>query len=166
METLTQSISHMLSGFSKSFLPSIRMGYMILPMYLLERYKQDFGLYDHPVSILHQMTLHQFMVQGHWERHIRRMRNVYQKKQALLIKEIKNCLGDIVSITGSDAGLHILLEVRNGLTENELIEHALTFKVGVYPVSRHWMEQSRMEAVMVQLGFGGLTEEQIVECIC
>jgi GntR family transcriptional regulator/MocR family aminotransferase len=152
-------------SFSKSFLPSIRMGYMILPMSLLERYKQDFGLYDHPVSIIHQMTLHQFMEQGHWERHIRRMRNLYQKKQALLIREIKSCLGDIVSITGNDAGLHILLEVRNGMTEKELIEHALTFKVGVYPVSRHWMESSRMENAMVQLGFGGLTDGQIIEGI-
>jgi GntR family transcriptional regulator/MocR family aminotransferase len=61
--------------------------------------------------------------------------------------------------------LHILLEVKNRMTEKELIEHALTLKVCVYPVTRHWMEPSRMEAVMVQLGFGGLTEVQIIEGI-
>lgn len=152
-----------LGSFSKSFLPSIRMGYMILPPSLLQRYHQDYQLYDHTVSIIHQLTLQQFMEQGHWERHIRRMRNVYQKKQAVLIREIKNCFGDLVYITGKEAGLHILLKVRNGMSEKELIDQALKCGVCVYPVSRHWIESNRMESVMIQLGFGGLTEEQIIE---
>ncbi|WP_088105636.1 PLP-dependent aminotransferase family protein [Halalkalibacter urbisdiaboli] len=154
-----------IGSLSKSLLPSIRLGYMILPLPLLKRYKQSFQLYDQSVSTIHQMTLHQFIKQGYWERHLRKMRKVYQRKQTTLITEIKRRLGQRVSITGTEAGLHILLEVKNGMCEEELINQALKFKVGVYPVSRHWRGNSNRQLNMVQIGFGGVTEEKIIEGI-
>jgi GntR family transcriptional regulator/MocR family aminotransferase len=93
---------------------------MVLPPHLLDRYQQDFRLYDQSVSIIHQMTLQKFMEQGYWDRHIRKMRNVYQKKQRVLITEIMNRLGDRVCITGNEAGLHILLEVKNRIMDVDI----------------------------------------------
>ncbi|XKI11694.1 hypothetical protein GGGNBK_08610 [Sporosarcina sp. ANT_H38] len=64
------------------------------------------------------------MKNGHWEVHIRKMRNVYRLKQSLLISMNQKLMGTRVTIIGQDAGLHILLQVHNGMNEEELIKTA------------------------------------------
>lgn len=152
-----------LGSLSKSFLPSLRMGYMILPFPLLARYKQMFRLFDQPVPLLSQLTLTEFMKQGHWDSHIRKMRTIYQKKQAVLIAEIEKSFQNQVELLGNEAGLHLLLAIENGMTEEELIEKAVRKRVAVYPVSRHMIEPSTHQKPMIQLGFGGLSKDQIID---
>src|SRR5690625_3898501 len=74
---------------SKSLLPSIRLSYMVLPKPLLEKYQTEFNMYEQPVSKIHQKTLYQFMQRGDWQKHLRKMRNIYQKKHDVLFKAIK-----------------------------------------------------------------------------
>ncbi|MFB5663699.1 PLP-dependent aminotransferase family protein [Alteribacillus sp. HJP-4] len=154
-----------LGTFSKSLLPSLRIGYMVLPSILLKRYENNFQLYDQTVSRIHQTTLQWFMENGHWEKHLRKMRIVYQKKQHTLISTIQNFMKGKVRIIGKGAGLHILLEVYQGKSEGHLIKRAKKFGVKVYPVSKHWENPNQMKTAMVQLGFGGLTNDQITEGI-
>ncbi|WP_313891753.1 PLP-dependent aminotransferase family protein [Psychrobacillus sp.] len=152
-----------LGTFSKCLLPSLRIAYMILPPKLLELYKkQGYRLYDQTVSWFHQKTLELFMRNGHWEAHIRKMRKVYHRKQSQLIEKIKELMGEQVTIIGQNAGLHILLRVHNGMIEEELIRAAADHGVKVYAVSPFWEKQSQAEASMIQIGFGGLSSEDIV----
>ncbi|MFK9090904.1 PLP-dependent aminotransferase family protein [Bacillus salipaludis] len=151
--------------FSKSLIPSIRISYMVLPDGLLEKYNQHFTIYKQTVSRLHQHTLSLFMINGHWERHLNKMRTVYRKKQATLIRSIEKYFGQQARIIGDDAGLHILLNVRNQLSEKELIEKAKAYKVMVYPTSVYYENNQPEQEPMILLGFGGLTEEQIEEGI-
>ncbi|MGN4127984.1 PLP-dependent aminotransferase family protein [Lysinibacillus sphaericus] len=152
-----------LGTFSKCLLPSLRMAYMILPPDLMALYnKQNYRLYDQTVSWFHQRTLELFMSKGHWEAHIRKMRNVYHKKQSTLIETIRELMGEKVTIIGENAGLHILLRVHNGMDEKELIRTAGQKGVKVYAVSPFWEKQTQAEASMVQIGFGGLSNEDIV----
>ncbi|WP_202079053.1 PLP-dependent aminotransferase family protein [Caldalkalibacillus salinus] len=151
-------------SFSKSLLPSLRISYMILPPTLIERYRETFLGYDTPVSYLHQKTLQLFMSHGHWERHLRRMRKVYRSKQTVLLDALSEYLGTLeIDILGQDAGLHILLRVRNGLSEKELVDRASRHQVKVYPISHHWADPLQAHLNVVQLGFGGLTEDEIIE---
>ncbi|MFJ7725231.1 PLP-dependent aminotransferase family protein [Neobacillus sp. NPDC097160] len=154
-----------LGTFSKSLIPSIRISYMVLPDRLLEKYNQDFTIYKQTVSRLHQHTLWQFMINGHWERHLNKMRTVYRKKQATLIRSIEKYFGQQARIIGDDTGLHILLNVRNQLSEKELIERAKAYKVKVYPTSVYYENNLPEQEPMILLGFGGLTEEQIEQGI-
>ncbi|MFZ7942954.1 PLP-dependent aminotransferase family protein [Neobacillus sp. 19] len=150
-----------LGTFSKSLIPSIRISYMVLPDSLLEKYNQHFNIYKQTVSRLHQHTLSQFMFNGHWERHLNKMRTVYRKKQTALIRFIEKYLGGHVQVIGDDAGLHILLSVQNQLSETELIEKAAEYKVKVYPTSVYYGNDHSDRESKVLLGFGGLTEEEI-----
>lgn len=150
-----------LGTFSKSLIPSIRISYMVLPDSLLEKYNQHFTIYKQTVSRLHQHTLSQFMLNGHWERHLNKMRTVYRKKQTALIRSIEKYLSDHVQIIGDEAGLHILLCFHNHLSERELIERAAEYKVKVYPTSVYYEGGYPDQKPMVLLGFGGLTEEKI-----
>lgn len=154
-----------LGTFSKSLIPSIRISYIILPNDLVEKYNCHFRLYKQTVSRLHQHTLYLFMKNGHWERHLNKMRTSYRRKHKALIDAIEKYLGDKAVIIGEESGLHILLKVKNGMTESEIIESAQSKKVKVYPTSVYYEEYDAKSVPHVLLGFGGLTEKEIEEGI-
>ncbi|PLS08600.1 MocR-like pyridoxine biosynthesis transcription factor PdxR [Neobacillus cucumis] len=150
-----------LGTFSKSLIPSIRINYIVLPKILLAKYNEHFTLYKQTVSRLHQHTLWLFMREGHWERHLNKMRTVYRKRQQSLISSIKKNMGDQVTIIGDDSGLHILLRVYNAMSEKELIAKAQKYQVKVYPTSVYFEDSCSNHVPMILLGFGGLTESEI-----
>ncbi|MEH7334501.1 PLP-dependent aminotransferase family protein [Neobacillus drentensis] len=150
-----------LGTFSKSLIPSIRISYMILPASLLSKYEESFTIYKQTVSRLHQNTLYHFMKDGHWQKHLNKMRTLYRKKQAALMASIKIHLGEKVQIIGENAGLHIVLDVKNNMLEKELIRSALKLGVKVYPLSTYDYELSSVDGSKVILGFGGLSEYEI-----
>ena len=151
--------------FSKSLIPSIRLSYMVLPPSLLALYKEKFIVYKQTVSRLHQHSLMLFMENGHWERHINRVRNIYKKRHAALLTAVKNIMGEQVQVIGAEAGLHVLLEPNNNMSEEELIESAEKKRVKVYPVSIYYENPPATEKSMVLLGFAGLDENEIYEGI-
>ncbi|MCL6458896.1 MAG: PLP-dependent aminotransferase family protein [Gorillibacterium sp.] len=148
--------------FSKALSPSLRINYMVLPQSWLARYEQLFSNYQTPVAFTQQKILYHFMHEGHWDRHLRRIVLANKKKHDLLIQTIEQIMGDHVIIHGDHAGLHILLETKNGLTENELIHRAREHSVDVMPVSTFWMRTEHYPNNMVMLGFGGMSEDDIV----
>lgn len=151
--------------FSKSFSPSLRLNYMILPPLLLEKYDKLFNRYQSSVPFIQQKIIQQFMHLGHWDRHLRKICLTNKKKHDILINTIHKLMGDKVIIHGKDAGLHILLEFNNGLSENELIERAKNSGVLVSPVSTFWMRPDKYSDNMILLGYGDMTEDEIVEGI-
>lgn len=151
--------------FSKSLIPSVRLSYMVLPPSLLALYKERFILYKQTVSRLHQHTLGLFMENGHWERHINKVRNIYKKRHAALLSAIKNIMGEKVQVIGAEAGLHVLLEPNNHMSEEELIASAEKEGVKVYPVSIYYENPPANQSAKVLLGFSGLSENQIQEGI-
>ncbi|OLS33727.1 PLP-dependent aminotransferase family protein [Bacillus sp. MRMR6] len=155
-----------LGTFSKSLIASIRINYLVLPISLLDQYNQHFTVYKQTVSRLHQHTLWLFMKNGYWERHLNKMRTVYRKKQHTLTSSIEKYMGRRVTIHGDDSGLHILLTVKNGMSEKSLIERAKEYKIKVYPTSiYHVLDKSNRDP-QILLGFGGLTGEEMEEGIC
>jgi GntR family transcriptional regulator/MocR family aminotransferase len=151
--------------FSKSLIPSIRMSYLVLPLKLVEQYQEYFKVYKQTVSRLHQNTLYRFIKDGYLSSHINRMRTLYGKKHLILLSTIDKHMKEKVEVIGEKSGLHILLKVKNGMTEEELIQSAHDMKIKVYPTSIHYDGGVVSEAPMILLGFGGLTEIQIEEGI-
>lgn len=147
--------------FSKSLLSAIRISYMVLPESLLEIYIGMKTQLDPTASIIHTQTLVRFMVEGWWEKHLRRMKNVYQKKHAHLLSVIVQYLGTRVRVIGQYSGLHIVLEVLTGLSETELISKAQEKGVKVYPTSQYWIAPDPQSAPRVLLGFGDLSEKEL-----
>lgn len=146
-----------LGTFSKSLIPSIRLGYLVLPPSLLRIYQQHFTLYKNTVSRLHQKTLIKFMNQGYWQRHLNRMRTLYHKKQSVLMAAIHQYMGSRVDVIGEKSGLHIVVYVKNGMSEQQLVKSALDSGIKVYPVSVYFADCSKAEESRILLGFGGLS---------
>ncbi|PKG21587.1 MocR-like pyridoxine biosynthesis transcription factor PdxR [Niallia nealsonii] len=150
-----------LGTFSKSLIPSIRISYMVLPQSLIKKYKENFTIYKQTASRLHQDTLYRFMKDRHWQTHLNKMRTLYRKKHKVLIVSVKRYLGDKVKIIGENAGLHIVLEVKNGMEEDMLIQMALDTGVKVYPISVYHDTYIKKDNAHILIGFGGLSESEI-----
>lgn len=151
--------------FSKSLIPSIRISYLVLPSNLMNKYQEYYKVYKQTVSRLHQDTLYRFMEEGHWSRHLNKMRTIYRKKHKTLLSSINKYMGEKVEIIGENAGLHILLRVKNGMSEEDLIKIAFDMKVKIYPTSIYYDKYENSEYPSILLGFGGLNEMQIEEGI-
>lgn len=153
-----------LGTFSKSFLPSMRMSFIVFPPSLMKQYGQMFPDYNQPVSPMIQVAMAKFMHAGDFERHIRRMRKTYQRKHQTLLNSIEQHLGNKVEIIGEKSGLHILLELQ-GQAAPQVIEKGLKKGVKVYAPSRFWLHPISDSQRYIMLGFGGLSIEEIEEGI-
>jgi GntR family transcriptional regulator/MocR family aminotransferase len=152
-----------LGTFSKVLTPSIRVSYMVLPNGLLERFSQLFYNYHQPVSTMIQKTLYLFMKYGYFERHIRKMRHMYAKKQQTLITAIHEHFGDNATIIGEKAGLHLLVHLKNHHDVDELVIKAEEAGIKVYSTTKYWFGKNGTRPSYVLLGFGGMNEKDIID---
>ena len=150
--------------FAKSLSPALRIGYLVLPDALMARYHERFSLYSSTVPSFDQHTLAAFMRTGGFERHISRSRKVYQVRRDALMAALDRELADLPhEVSRSEAGLHLLLHMRNGMLERELIERARAVGVRVYGLSAYYMPPVKPPKATLVLGYAGLTERQIDE---
>ncbi|WP_432666672.1 PLP-dependent aminotransferase family protein [Wukongibacter baidiensis] len=150
-----------LGSFSKFLAPSLRMSYMVLPKSFLKTYKDDIYKYEQTTSRIDQYILQLFMTNEYWDRHVRRMRIIYSKKHTVLMNAIKKHLHKNIKLIGGNAGLHILLEIINGMDEDTIIQSSKMAGVKIYPASKYWVNHDVLEYPVVLLGFGGLNHDQI-----
>lgn len=154
-----------MGAFSKSLSPSVRISYMVLPEKLLNRYLEKLSFIICPVPSIEQKVLHRFIHDGYFERHLNKMRNVYKKKRELLVGKITE-IDKEIEIIGADAGLHLLLRINNGMTEDDLVEAAFNAGIKVYGISKYYVDKSYLEEEpTVLLGYASMTEEKIVQAV-
>lgn len=147
---------------SKALMPSLRIAYMVLPVKLLELYRQRFMFYTQTVSRVEQNMMERFIREGLWASHIQKMRKIYRRKRDVLISSIRASFPDRFTIRGQHAGLHILLESTRNIPEKQLVESARNVKVLVHPLSIHYAEQTKpILCSSVLLGFANLSHHEI-----
>ncbi len=150
--------------FSKSWMPSARVGYVALPEKLLPAYREHEELFKQTVPRTEQHTLALFMESGEWERHLNRMRQLYKKRHAALLEAVRREWQGEVRVIGSAAGLHVMLELGGALSElseKNAIEAARRSGVIVYGGSAFRQVPAPREPVRLLLGFAGLDEAKI-----
>ncbi len=143
-----------LSSFSKSLAPSIRIAYMVLPPELLDAYRRKFGAYSCTVSRFEQHTLARFLQDGHFARHINRTRLVYRRRRDALTGGLR-AAGLPVEVLGGDAGVHLVLRVKNGMEEAELVARAAEQGVRVTGLSQYALGGAAPYRDAVAAGYAG-----------
>ena len=112
-----------INTFSKTLAPSIRISYMILPPELMERFRRELGFYSCTVPSFEQYTLARFLSEGHFEKHINRMRKFYRSRRNRVIEALTGSpFAGQITILEQDAGLHFLLRVDTALSDRELVD--------------------------------------------
>lgn len=149
------------STFSKSLMPSLRIAYFVLPMHLLQAYRRTFPYYSSTVPRLDQHVLAQFMQDGHFSKHLNRMRKLYRKKLDKLTRAFE-AYEPTVLISGEQAGMHIVLTIDINSTDSELVKLAKLADIRVYALSEyHQTTENISSKPQVLIGFGGFLEEEI-----
>ncbi|MCX5882913.1 MAG: PLP-dependent aminotransferase family protein [Deltaproteobacteria bacterium] len=147
--------------FSKILSPALRVSYMVLPHALLAAYRKLFQDYFSSVSLLEQCTLAKFMEQGHWDRHVRRMRTLYKKKHDTLLRAVAHHFGDRAVIIGQGAGLHVVLQLPdNAPGETVIINRALKKGIRLFPFTATHVTGEPV-STMLMIGFGGMAAGKI-----
>lgn len=149
---------------SKSFLPSARLSYLVIPQSLMLSIQEELPEYSQSVSPIIQRAVMLFMKRGHFTRHIRKMRRIYQAKHKSLTSAIRRWMGERVDIIGDRSGLHLLLDVK-GRRSEELLMLAERAACRVYSPAKHWNDSDECPPGYVMIGFGGLEESELEEGI-
>lgn len=147
--------------FSKVFSPALRLSYMVLPRTMLHDYYRLFRNYLCPVPLLIQRAMILFMERGHWDQHLRRCRTFYRKKHGAMLKAIEQSFGTSVRVIGQGAGLHVVLELTDALSDEAgLIDRAKKNGCRLMPFSDFYASGSA-ETNKLLLGFGGMSMQDI-----
>ncbi len=156
-----------ISTFSKTIAPSIRASYMVLPHSLQKRYQEHFLFYSSTVPRFEQYTLNKFIQNGHFERHLNKMRNIYKSRKDALVDTIKQSpFGCYIDIIGADAGLHLLLKIHSTKSEQELLKLAQSVNIKLYGLSEYYLSPTaNMPNNIVVLGYAHLTPQEIKEAV-
>lgn len=152
-----------LNTFAKSLAPSLRIGYMVLPPKLLERYQKELLFYSSTVPSFEQYTLALFMERGHLERHIARTRNRYQLRCAAMTRALSESgLDKLCTFSGSEAGLHLLMTVRSPISQETLTQQAADAGVKLYPLDTYYLcKHPKGKLPTYVMGYGKLSEADL-----
>ncbi|CAH2903851.1 MAG: Transcriptional regulator, GntR family domain / Aspartate aminotransferase (EC [uncultured Paraburkholderia sp.] len=149
-----------LGTFSKILFPSLRLGYVIAPGDLADAFCGALVLMDRHPPNADQHVLAAFMAQGHLERHIRRVRNVYAEHRAHLIETLGELLpSEIAWVQPGDQGMHLVLWLARALDDREVAALAARAGVAVRAVSPMFSQGNGRPGLV--LGFGGFSRAQM-----
>lgn len=153
-----------LSTFTKSLMPSLRVAFFVLPPTLVQHYQDHFNYYSSTVPRFEQHILANFMKDGHFSKHLNRMRKIYRKKHDKLI-EIFSTHYPQIQISGDAAGTNILIAVLHKETEQQLHQLALQRNIHILPLSNYYLTPQQSTKRIFLLGFGNLPLAQIEKMI-
>ncbi len=151
-----------LGSFSKSLAPSLRISYMILPSSLIKILKEDAPFFICSVPVIEQIVMAKFIGNGHFERHLNKMRRIYKKKRELLIENLSK-KNKVLDISGADSGLHIVVEFETDKTDEEILEKAKDKGIKIQSLSEFFNDKNSTSKSKFLLGFGGLSKDDLEE---
>jgi GntR family transcriptional regulator/MocR family aminotransferase len=148
--------------FSKILSPALRLGYVILPPALVERCKSLKWFTDLHTPSFEQLTLARFIHERHLERHIKKMRKVYQARRDAMKASFAKEFAGKAKISGDSTGLHLIAEFANTEFSEQKAAEITQHKVKVYPVELHAIAKGKHKNKII-LGYGNSTIEEIEE---
>ena len=147
--------------FSKSLSPALRINYLVLPEPLRDQWREAFASSYSPVPWLNQQVLSRFMTDGSWDRHLRRVQAKNRRKYETLTRVLSATMGNDVEMLENGTGLHLLVRVRDGRPQDELVRQAAEADVAVYPTKKYWTDPARHVSSTVLVGFSSIAEDDI-----
>jgi GntR family transcriptional regulator/MocR family aminotransferase len=147
--------------FSRTIFSALRIGYLIVPKQLQRPFSAAKWLCDRHTATLEQKALAEFIGSGLYERHLRRVRRRNTAARRALLASIRKHLGDRVEVTGDGSGAHVVLWLGERVSEESTVAAAAGQGVGVYGVSRYFLEPPSRPGVL--LGYARMSVSEIRE---
>ncbi len=126
--------------FSKVMFPNMRLGYMVIPPDLVEAFKAARFTIDIQSPNVVQAAMAEFISEGHFSRHIRRMRRLYAERRAILVAEVDRVLGDRLPLSQSESGMHLIGWLPSGVDDKVVQKTAVSHKINVAALSDYYLD--------------------------
>jgi GntR family transcriptional regulator/MocR family aminotransferase len=149
--------------FSKVLFPALRVGYVVVPKDLVRAFAAARDSADVFSSTLYQAVLNDFIREGHFARHIRRMRMLYKDRRKALVNAIQIQMGDMVEVIGAEAGMHLVALLPPGIDDIGISRKAAQKGISAMPLSTCYLNPPSRGGLI--LGYGGTNAHQIDEGI-
>lgn len=155
-----------IGGFSQILAPDLCIHYMVLPEALLEPFHDTRRrlMFELSSSRIYQRTLQRFMEQGYFEKHVRKVRNLYRKKNRKLAEALEAQFRGLGEVINAEAGLHVVLKLHASASEKEMVDAVKLYGIRIASGTPFYAgRKSRSEERKFIIGFGGIKSERIEE---
>jgi GntR family transcriptional regulator / MocR family aminotransferase len=160
LQGLDRQGSVIFSGsFSKVLFPALRLGYLVLPPDLVERFSAAKSILNRHTAPLEQTVLCDFIVEGHFGRHLRRMREIYAERLSALMESARRRLQGLLELSNVEAGLQTVGWLPPGMDGEVARKAAETRKVEVIPLQ--WYARGPLPREGLQMGFAAVNPQEI-----
>ncbi len=146
-------------SFAKLFSRSLRLGYLIIPENLLDRFHASFRSFGARASLLPQQALADFMTSGEFYRHLRRMRRIYAERRAFLLAQLRKDFSDIGSFIDHQAGTLIVLHLNDRYHDSNISRQMQQRGFRLQTLSSFSSDRSNHNGLI--LGFCAYTREEM-----
>ena len=155
-----------MNTFSQTISPAMRVGFMVLPPRLLERYRRELDFYACTVPALDQHVLGRFLAGGHYEQHLSRMRKEYRDRRAGVLEAFRSSpFAGRFSISEQGAGLHFLLNLRTARSDQVLRARAEELGVRLGFLSEYAAVPDPAYAHTLVINYAGLDGSRLPEAM-
>ena len=146
--------------FSKVIFPSLRVGYLVVPRPLRERFLDARDAFDICSPSLYQLALTEFLNDGHFARHLRRMRAVYHRRRDALLAGLARHCEALLTVPNADAGLHVTTFLADRGDDRATVRRLRAHGLAAAPLSLCYAGRARRSGLL--LGFGGFDERTLI----
>lgn len=146
-------------SFSKLLIPALRISFMILPHSLMPIFEAMKSRYSQSVSKIEQLALANFMKEGAFERHIRRIKKIYGRKNQLLVDAFQNNPSPLFELIGMGSGVHVMLRFKNQVNIIEMMN--ATKQLGIVFEGINGFDQKNI----IVFSYSGIPDHQIEEVV-
>ena len=155
-----------MNTFSQTISPSMRVGFMVLPLRLLERYRKELDFYACTVPALEQHVLSRFLSRGYYEQHLSRMRKEYRLRRARVLDAFRSSpFAHRISISEQGAGLHFLLRLETEHSDETLKQRAAERGVRLSFLSEYAAVPNDAFTHTLVVNYAGLDADRLAEAI-
>ncbi|HVE57735.1 MAG TPA: PLP-dependent aminotransferase family protein [Pyrinomonadaceae bacterium] len=145
--------------FSKTIFPSLKLGCLVVPPDLVDVFTAARMLSGAHSPFIEQAILAEFIAEGHFARHLRRMRTLYEERQKILIDEVRRNLKGLLEINPDDAGMHLVGWLPDNFDDREVSEKAAAENIRLSPISDHFINKNERSGLV--FGYAAFDEKQI-----
>jgi len=145
--------------FSKVLFPALRIGYLVVPPSLWSAFVDAREALDVFSPTLYQLALTDFLREGHFVRHLRRMRAIYMKRRQALLDGLDQHCRDLLTVHNADAGLHLATLLPDDVDDVDVVARMAARRLTGTALSTCYVGRQRRSGLL--LGFGGCDEQTL-----
>jgi GntR family transcriptional regulator/MocR family aminotransferase len=145
-----------LGTFAKLLFPALRLGFMVLPEFLVPDISAVLSITGQFAPLLLQATLADFIEEGHMSMHLKRMRRIYAARRQVFRAHAQRELGEWLTLRPTDAGIQFVGELRPGLSDVAIAAAARRRGLNISPLSMHYRHINPAPGLV--LGYAAISE--------